>query len=112
MAAPYLSVEQARGVSLDHRSDLYSLGVILYELLTDRVPFDSDDVEYVKQRQASYSPAPPHLISQDVPEQVSNVVMRLLEKEPNNRFNSAAAFQTALDDALKHASRGRVRLDR
>jgi eukaryotic-like serine/threonine-protein kinase len=101
-AAPYLSVEGAKGANVDHRSDFYSLGAILYELLTDRVPFDSDDADYVKQRQATYAPAPPHLISTDVPESVSKVVLKLLEKEPGNRFQSAAAFQTALDSALKH----------
>ena len=105
-AAPYLSAEALTGASVDHRSDLYSLGAILYELLTDRVPFDSCDADYVRQRQATCAPAPPHLISKDVPEEVSKVVMRLLEKEPVNRFDSAAAFQTALDGALKPGLRG------
>jgi eukaryotic-like serine/threonine-protein kinase len=100
MAAPYLSAEQAMGEKMDHRSDLYSLGVILYELLTDRVPFDSDDVDYVKQRQVKDGPAPPHLISMVVSEEVSSVVMQLLQRDPNNRFQNAAAFQTALDSAI------------
>ena len=99
-AAPYMSAELAASAKVDHRSDLYSLGAILYESLTDRVPFDSHDADYVKQRQATDAPAPPHLISADVPEEVSNVVMRLLEKDPDSRFNSAAAFQAALDGAL------------
>ncbi|HEX8184569.1 MAG TPA: serine/threonine-protein kinase, partial [Blastocatellia bacterium] len=103
--APYLSAEQATGEKVDHRSDLYSLGVILYELLTDRVPFDSDDEDYVKQRQVTGAPAPPHLISTDVPLEVSNVVMRLLEKDPDKRFNSAAALQTALDSGFNTALR-------
>ena len=99
-AAPYASPEQAARAAVDHRSDLYSIGAVLYEMLTDRTPFDSDDADYVRHRQQSLAPAPPHLISMDVPETVSSVVMRLLEQEPDNRFASAVAFQAALDDAV------------
>ena len=87
-------------VAADHRSDLYSLGAVLYEMLTDRTPFDSNDEDYVRQRQVEFHAAPPHLISMDVPESVSNVVMRSLEREPAKRFASASAFQAALDAAI------------
>ncbi|MFP5260724.1 MAG: serine/threonine-protein kinase [Blastocatellia bacterium] len=110
-AAPYMSPEQAAGMAVDHRSDLYSLGAILYEMLTDRVPFDSDDADYVRRRQLTDAPAPPHMISANVPEEVSAVVMRLLEKNPDNRFNSAAAFQAALDGALNPDLRRSLRLN-
>ena len=99
-AAPYASPEQASGSAVDHRSDLYSIGAVLYEMLTDRTPFDSDDADYVRHRQRSVTPAPPHLISTDVPEAVSSVVMKLLEPERDRRFASAIAFQSALDDAV------------
>lgn len=98
-AAPYASPEQAARGAVDHRSDLYSMGAVLYEMLTDRTPFDSDDTDYVRHKQRSFTPAPPHLISMDVPETVSSVVMKLLEPEPDSRFATAAAFQSALDDA-------------
>jgi serine/threonine protein kinase len=98
--APYASPEQLVGAPVDHRSDLYSLGAVLYEMLTDRTPFDSNDPDYVRRKQASFMPSPPHLISMDVPESVSNVVMRMLEREPDKRFDCAAAFQAALDDAV------------
>ncbi|HKP14219.1 MAG TPA: serine/threonine-protein kinase [Blastocatellia bacterium] len=99
LPATYASVEQASGQVCAAASDLYSLGAILYEMLTDRVPFDSDDEDYVRERQSQSQPAPPHLISLDVPEAVSGVVMKLLEREPRSRFNSAAEFQVALDQA-------------
>jgi eukaryotic-like serine/threonine-protein kinase len=98
-AAPYASPEQAARGAVDHRSDLYSIGAVLYEMLTDRTPFDSSDADYIRTRQLSFTPAPPHLISMDVPETVSSVVMRLLEPEPDRRFATAIAFQSALDDA-------------
>ncbi|MFL6274127.1 MAG: serine/threonine-protein kinase [Blastocatellia bacterium] len=99
LAATYASVEQASSAACDERSDLYSLGAILYEMLTDRVPFDSDDAEYVRERQLQFTPAPPHLISPELPEAISVVIMKLLEKEKENRFASAAEFQVALDEA-------------
>ena len=99
LAAVYASLEQASGATCTAASDLYSLGAILYEMLTDRVPFDSDDSDYVRERQLQFTPAPPHLISPEVPEAVSNVVMKLLERDARNRYDSAAAFQAALDQA-------------
>lgn len=97
---PYASPEQTMRLAADHRCDLYSLGAVLYEMLTDRTPFDSNDEDYVRQRQVEFHAAPPHLISIDVPESVSNVVMRSLEREPAKRFASATAFQAALDGAI------------
>jgi len=99
---PYASPEQTMRVTADQRSDLYSLGAVLYEMLTDRTPFDSNDEDYVRQRQVEFRAAPPHLISIDVPESVSSVVMRLLEREPAKRFASATAFQAALDSAINN----------
>ena len=101
---PYASPEQTMCVPADYRSDLYSLGAVLYEMLTDRTPFDSNDEDYVRQRQVAFQAAPPHLISMDVPESVSNVVMRSLEREPARRFASATAFQAALDRAMDNQS--------
>lgn len=96
---PYASPEQTAGLVTGHRADLYALGAVLYEMLTDRTPFDSNDSDYVKQKQVAFRPAPPHLIYRDVPEALSNVVMKLLEREPEKRFSSASAFQAALNTA-------------
>jgi serine/threonine protein kinase len=97
--AQYASPELVAGAAVDHSSDLYSLGAMLYEMLTDRTPFDSEDADYVRSKQMSDAPSPPHLISLDVPESVSSVVMKLLELDPVKRFRSAAQFQAALDAA-------------
>lgn len=98
--AQYASPELVAGAAVDQRSDLYSLGALLYEMLTDRTPYDSEDADQIKHKQMSYAPSPPHLISPDVPESVSAVVMNLLELEPDKRFRSAAQFQAALDAAV------------
>lgn len=97
--AQYASPELVAGAAVDQRSDLYSLGAMLYEMLTDRTPYDSDDSEHIKHKQMSDCPSPPHLISLDVPESVSGVVMKLLELDPDKRFRNAAEFQAALDAA-------------
>jgi serine/threonine-protein kinase len=98
--AQYTSPELAMGQMVDHRSDLYSLGAVLYEMLTDRTLFDSEDAAYIARKQMGFIPSPPHLISADVSESVSNVVMKLLERERVNRYANAAAFQAALDAAV------------
>src|SRR5262249_3960294 len=100
-SAPYTSPELAMRQMVDHRSDLYSLGAVLYQMLTDRTVFDSEDADYIRRKQASFVPSPPHMISPDVPESLSRVVMKLLERERVNRFASAAEFQAALDEAIR-----------
>jgi serine/threonine-protein kinase len=96
-AAAYLSPEQASNAVVDHRSDIYSLGALLYEMLTDRVPFDSDDAGYIARKHEDGAVSPPHLISMEIDEELSAVVMRMLEKEPGARFASAARFLAALE---------------
>src|SRR5262249_38442376 len=72
-SAPYTSPELAMRQMVDHRSDLYSLGAVLYQMLTDRTVFDSEDADYIRRKQASFVPSPPHMISPDVPESLSRV---------------------------------------
>jgi eukaryotic-like serine/threonine-protein kinase len=98
LSAEYQSAEQMCDASLDQRSDLYSLGVLLFEMLTDRLPFDSEDPDYIRRRhRMKHSPLPPHVLSWDVPEAVSRVVMGLLEKNPNKRFSNATVFRMTLN---------------
>jgi serine/threonine-protein kinase len=100
LAAPYRSIEQAGGASLDHRSDLYSLGVLLYEMLTDRVPFDSYCAKQLARRRATQMPLPPRVLSAGVPNRMSEIAMRLLEREPGKRFRRGAEVQEALSRAV------------
>jgi eukaryotic-like serine/threonine-protein kinase len=102
----YLSPEQAQGLDVTAVSDLYSIGVILYEALTGRVPFEADSAVAVAMKQVSQTPQRPSSINHLVSPALDAVVMRALEKEPGERFQSADAFIAALDAAMKDPGAG------
>jgi serine/threonine-protein kinase len=102
----YLSPEQAQGFDVTAVSDLYSIGVMLYEALTGRVPFEADSAVAVAMKQVSQPPQRPSSINPQISPALDAVVMRALEKEPGNRFQSADAFIAALDAALKDPGAG------
>ncbi|HTU16173.1 MAG TPA: PASTA domain-containing protein [Solirubrobacterales bacterium] len=97
--AHYLSPEQAQGMEVGPESDLYSVGVILYECLTGRVPHDGDSAVAVALSQMQESPPPPSYYNESVSPALDAVVMKALEREPIARFHSAEAFIEALDAA-------------
>jgi serine/threonine-protein kinase len=97
--AHYLSPEQAQGLPVDGRSDLYSVGVILYELLTGRVPFDAESPVSIAVRHVSEAPVPPAELNPEVPPALDAVTMRALAKAPEDRFQDADAFIAALQAA-------------
>jgi serine/threonine-protein kinase len=97
----YLSPEQAQGYEVTPVSDLYSVGVLLYEALTGRVPFEGESAVAVAMKQVSEVPQRPSSINPQVSPALDAVVMRALEKEPGERFQSADAFIAALDAAMK-----------
>jgi eukaryotic-like serine/threonine-protein kinase len=97
--AQYLSPEQAQGRPVDARSDLYSIGIILYELLTGRVPFDAESPVSVALKQVSEAPIPPRELDPTLPPALEGVVLRALEKDPARRFQSADEFIEALHAA-------------
>jgi beta-lactam-binding protein with PASTA domain/predicted Ser/Thr protein kinase len=97
----YLSPEQAQGFEVTPVSDLYSIGVILYEALTGRVPFEGESAVAVAMKQVSQTPQLPSSINPQVSPALDAVVMRALEKEPGQRFQNADAFIAALDAAMK-----------
>jgi beta-lactam-binding protein with PASTA domain/predicted Ser/Thr protein kinase len=97
--AQYLSPEQAQGQPVSPRSDLYSIGVMLYELLTGRVPFDAESPVAIAVRHVSDRPIPPAEVNPNVPPALDAVVMRALEKDPARRFADADEFIAALEQA-------------
>src|SRR5215216_5480129 len=99
--AQYLSPEQARGAPVDQTSDLYSTGIVLFELLTGQVPFTGDSpVEIAMKHLAEIPPAPSELRA-DVPNDLDLVVVRALAKEPTDRYQSAAAMDADLQRVLE-----------
>ncbi len=86
----YASPEQIAGEQIDHRSDLYSLGIILYAMLTGRRPFAATDMRGYLEQHRAQKPTPPHQLDATVPEHLERVCMRLLEKSPRDRFQSAS----------------------
>ncbi len=94
--AQYLSPEQARGASVDQRSDLYSVGVVLNEMLTGSVPFTGDTPVEIAMKHISAVPEPPSARRPDVPEDLDLVVLRSLAKDPRERFQTAEEMDAEL----------------
>ena len=97
--AQYLSPEQAQGHAVSAGSDLYSIAVVLYEMLTGRVPFDADSAVSIALKHVSEAPPPPTVINPSVPFELEQVVMWGLNKNPVDRPANADQFITALEQA-------------
>jgi len=94
--AAYFSPEQAKGESVDARTDLYSAGVVLYEMLTGRPPFRGDSPVAVAYQHVSETPVPPTEVDEQLPRSLDAIVLRALAKDPYQRFPDAASFRAAL----------------
>jgi len=99
----YLAPEQAMGQPVDGRADLYALGVMLYELATGRLPFEGDDPLAIVSRHLHDQPISPSSLRPDLPPALEAVILRLMAKNPDDRFDSARATAAALDAAFSDA---------
>lgn len=99
----YMAPEQARGDEVDHRADLFSLGSVLYEAATGTPAFDAKTPLAVLRRVADETPTPLHIVNPDVPEWLSDIVARLLEKNPADRYQTAAEVAEAFAAELARA---------
>lgn len=105
----YMSPEQVEGGKLDHRSDLYSLGLILYEMVTGEVPFTSDSTLALMYQRVKQKPKDPRKLAPDIPDYLARIILRCLEKDPEKRYQNAREILNALDEPRTGASRTGVR---
>jgi serine/threonine protein kinase/beta-lactam-binding protein with PASTA domain len=99
--AQYLSPEQARGEVVGPPSDLYSVGIVLYEMLTGRVPFDGDSAVAIAMKHLSEEPVPPSVYAPGTPRALEQVVLRALAKDAGDRYQTAEEMSADLDRARR-----------
>ncbi len=97
----YFSPEHARGGYTDAKSDLYSLGVVMYEMMTGRVPFDADTPVSIALKHMQEEPVEPIKLNSTIPQVVNNIIMKAMQKDVNLRYPSATEMLRDLRDALK-----------
>ncbi len=99
----YIAPEQTGRMnrSVDYRSDFYSLGATFYELLTGRVPFPSDDPLALVHSHIAQQPIPPHQINPEIPEAISHIILKLMSKNAEDRYQSAYGLKRDLEECLR-----------
>lgn len=97
----YFSPEHARGGYTDAKSDIYSLGIVMYEMLTGRVPFDADTPVSVALKQVQEEPVDPRTYNEDIPISVSRIILKAMQKDPAMRYQNATEMLKDLSLALK-----------
>ncbi|HEY0602577.1 MAG TPA: serine/threonine-protein kinase [Herpetosiphonaceae bacterium] len=106
--AAYMAPELARGLPVDARADLYSVGVVLYELLTGRAPFEASTPAAMLNLHIHAAPPSPRRLNQDLPAEVETVLLRALAKDPNDRYQSAGEMAQDLERVAAHLERQRT----
>lgn len=99
----YISPEQARGGFVDERSDLYSLGILYYELLTGKLPFDEENTVTIAIKHIQENIVPPKKVEPGIPEMVNRIVVKLTEKKPDDRYQNVDELVSDLDRVLESA---------
>ena len=102
----YIAPEQVRGQTAGPESDLYSLGILLYEMLTNQLPFDSRDAWQVLHMHIETAPLTDESFSSQIPTALRAIILRAMQKDPAQRFVSAAEMNAALKELLPHSASG------
>ena len=104
----YFSPEHARGGYTDSKSDLYSLGVVMYEMVTGKVPLDADTPVSVALKHMQEEPVPPIKVNKEIPFAVNQIILKAMKKDPNERYQNASEMIKDLNIALKRPEGGFV----
>lgn len=97
----YISPEQARGEAVDVRTDIYSLGIVMYEMLTGQIPFDGDSVAEVAVKHFTISPELPTVLNPEIPPELEEITQRAMQPNPDDRYPSAEEMLADLEDFRK-----------
>jgi serine/threonine protein kinase len=99
----YMAPEQVQGKRGDERTDIYSLGAVLYEMATGSVPFEGDNPFIVMNSRITGDPISPRKLNREIPKEIEQIILHAMEREPHRRYASAAAMKVELDnpDAVK-----------
>ena len=108
----YMAPEQGKGEPASERSDIYALGIVLYECLTGKPPYDADTPFGVILKHINSPLIPPHLVIKNLPDDVERIVLKSLAKNPEDRYTSAALMRDALNTASKRAMKNKITLER